>query len=66
MPTLPDDITTDPEWEEQQSNRLLGYEILRRSLDGRTLEIEPGHLGEIAAMDKGVTFRILQRIKASL
>lgn len=61
-----DDITTDSLWEQEQSDRLLAYEILRRSLLGDHHPIEPADLGDLAAMDKGAPFRILERIKASL
>lgn len=52
MTNLVDDITTDPVWEEEQQNRLLGFEILQQMLHVRPGENLPMSILERTGVNK--------------
>ncbi len=60
------DITTSREWQEEQIDRLLGFEILSRSLRAQYQPIDPAILADKIGLDKGTAFRIVQQIKQNL
>lgn len=60
------DCTLDRDWCEQQTDRLLAFEILSRALRGDTQPVEPGVLGDKIALDKGLTHRIIKGLKCKL
>lgn len=60
------DITTSCQWQEEQIDRLLGFEILSRSLRAQYQPIDPSVLADKIGLDKGNAFRIVQQIKQNL
>lgn len=60
---LDNDITTSRAWQEEQIDRLLGFEILSRTLRAQYQPIDPAVLADKVGLDKGTAFRIVQQIK---
>jgi hypothetical protein len=63
---LDGDITTSRVWQEEQVDRLLGFEILTRTLRAKYQPIDPAILADKIGLDKGTAFRIVQQIKLNL
>lgn len=68
MPTepptdMPADQTLDPKWEQEQSDRLLAYEILRRSINAMYQEVPSAELADLVAVDKGLPYRIIEKLR---
>ncbi len=57
------DITLDPLWEAEQVDRLLGFEVLRRTVDARYQPVNPVDLADRVAVDKGYPHRIIEKIR---
>lgn len=66
MKHLADDITTSVEWAQEQTDRLLGFEVLRNALAANYQPIDPADLGDRVAIDKGVSHRIIKNLQAKL
>jgi hypothetical protein len=60
---LDNDVTTSRAWQEEQIDRLLGFEILSRTLRAQYQPIDPAVLADKVGLDKGTAFRIVQQIK---
>lgn len=60
------DITTSRPWRDEQVDRLLGFEILHRTLRAKYQPIEPAILADKIGLDKGTEFRIIKQIKLNL
>jgi len=58
-----DDITIDPEWQAEQVDRLLGFELLQQAIHARYQPIDAAHLADKVALDKGMAYRIVQSIQ---
>jgi len=57
------DITLDASWQAEQTDRLIGFEFLTRTLQARYQPIEPEHLADKIASHKGLTNLIIQGIR---
>lgn len=60
---LSPDITTNPAWQAEQTDRLLGFEILQRSLRACYHPMGSADLADKIGADKGWSFRILTSIQ---
>jgi len=60
------DPSTDPVWLGEQMDRLLGYEILMRSLHAQYQEMKPEVLADKIGAHKGIAYSITESIKAKL
>jgi hypothetical protein len=58
-----EDITLDPRWLEEQSDRLLGFEVLTRVLAARYQPMSPEVLSDKVGLDKGFAFSVLKSIQ---
>jgi hypothetical protein len=58
--------TLDREWLNEQTDRLLAFEMLRHALEARYQPVEPALLGDKIALDKGACHRITQAIQCRL
>jgi hypothetical protein len=66
MKCLESDITLDPKWQDEQVDRLLGFEILQRMLHAEYQPIEAAILADKVAIDKGAAYRIIRSIEHNL
>jgi len=66
MKHLASDLTLDPEWQAEQMDRLLGFEILTRTLNAHYQPLEPEILADKIGANKGFTFKLLQNVKSRL
>lgn len=66
MKCLESDITLDPKWQDEQVDRLLGFEILQRMLHAEYQPIEAAILADKVAIDKGAAYRIIRSIEQNL
>jgi hypothetical protein len=66
MKCLESDITLDPKWQDEQVDRLLGFEILQRMLHAEYQPIEAAVLADKVAIDKGAAYRIIRSIEQNL
>ena len=57
------DVTTDSAWLEDQSNRLLGFEVLTRVLSATYQPMSPEVLADKCGMSKGFAFAVIQSIQ---
>jgi hypothetical protein len=57
------DITNNPEWIAEQTDRLLGFEVLTKLLTSDPRPIAPGFLADKIAMHKGYSHKILSDIR---
>lgn len=57
------DITTDPKWIEEQIDRLLGWELLRRELMCDVTPVETIELCDSIGVNKGYVHTVLQSVK---
>ena len=60
------DITLNPEWQAEQMDRLLGFEILTRALTARYHPIPPELLADKVGANKGLTNSIIVKIQRNL
>lgn len=60
------DYTNNPEWIEAQMDRLIGFELLCRSLKAQYQPIEPERLADKIGIDKGISHRIANSIKEDI
>lgn len=61
-----DEPTLNREWCAEQTDRLLGFELLTRVLTANHQPIEPGQLADKVALDKGISHRIIKGIQCKL
>lgn len=61
-----DDPTADRNWQDEQTDRLLGYEVLSRSMRAEFQPMDAERLSDKIGLDKGVAFRVVQSIQKSL
>lgn len=58
------DITEDPQWVQEQAERLLGYEVLRKLVTVDLVsETKPGLLADKIGLDKGFIHQMLRQVK---
>jgi hypothetical protein len=57
------DITTDKEWVNQQIDRLLAWELLRRELTCDVSPVETASLCDSIGVNKGYVHTVLQSVK---
>lgn len=60
------DITLDPEWQAQNLDRLLAFEILNRTIQAKYQEMDPQVLADKVGMDKGFAYKMLRHISKRL
>lgn len=60
------DLTTDPVWQAEQMDRLLGFEILTRTLAAKYQPIEPEVLADKIGAHKGLSHLIIQGLRLRL
>jgi hypothetical protein len=60
------DCTLDPVWLADQQDRLLGFEILTRTLKASYQPIAPEVLSDKIGADKGLTHKIVKEIQRHL
>ncbi len=60
------DCTRDPKWLAEQMDRLLGFEILVRTLNASYQPMDPEVLSDKIGADKGLTHSIIKSIQHSL
>lgn len=60
------DITLDPKWQAEQMDRLLGFEILTRSLTAQYQPMSPELLADKIGAHKGIAFTIIQNLQRKL
>ena len=63
MPSLDADITLNEAWQEEQTDRLLGYEILKHTMTADYHPVEPADLADKIAADKGLSHRIIESLQ---
>lgn len=66
MKCLESDITLDPKWQNDQIDRLLGFEILLHILHAEYQPIDAAVLADKVAIDKGLAYRITRSINQNL
>lgn len=66
MKTSEPDITLDPGWQADQMDRLLGFEILTRTLSARYQPLEPEELADKVGSHKGLAHLIVQSVQQKL
>lgn len=66
MSRLPPDITLDPAWQQEQADRLLGFEVLNNILHARYQPMDPERLADKIGADKGYSFMVVKNIKRAL
>lgn len=59
-------FTEDPEWIDLNTERLLGFEILRNICRGRSQEVAPGLIADKLGLDKGIVHETTRRIRKRL
>jgi hypothetical protein len=58
------DLTLDKRWQQEQTDRLLGFEILWRTLTGRSgMEVDPERVDDLIAAPRSAARTIVQRLK---
>ena len=60
------DVTLDPKWQAEQMDRLLGFEILTRSLTAQYQPMSPELLADKIGAHKGIAFTIIQNLQRKL
>lgn len=60
------DITLDPEWQAEQADRLLGFEILSRACTATYQPIDPVLLSDKIGATKGFSFKIIKNLSRRL
>jgi len=66
MKSLDGDITLSPAWQAEQMDRLLGFEILTRTLTAQYQPISPELLADKIGAHKGVAYTIVQNLQRKL
>lgn len=59
------DITEDDKWVEEQTDRLIAWEILQHSLAADYTPVEPGQLADKIGAGKNLANQIIKQIQAS-
>ena len=59
------DITEDDKWVEEQTDRLIAWEILQHSLAADYAPVEPGQLADRIGAGKNLANQIIKQIQAS-
>lgn len=62
----PNDKSLDPEWQAEQTDRLLGFEILTRTLAARYQPLSPQELSEKIAANKNYSYSVIQSIRRKI
>lgn len=57
------DVTLDPKWQAEQMDRLLGFEILTRTLTAQYQPMSPELLADKIGAHKGLAFTIIQNLQ---
>lgn len=65
MPTF-SDPTKDPQWLEEQQNRLLGFELFRKMATLDTLPVNPGDIHAKTGVGRALPKKILRRLRSEL
>lgn len=60
------DVTLDPQWRAEQMDRLLGFEVLTRTLTAQYQPINPELLADKIGAHKGIAFIIIQNLQRKL
>lgn len=60
------DPTLDRDWLNENMDRMVGYEILQRSLRGEYQEVDPVTLEETVGADYGFCTRTIKKIRSLL
>jgi hypothetical protein len=60
------DITADPDWQDEQIDRLLAFEVLQAHLHAKFQPMEAERLADKISLDKGISYRIVQSIQSKL
>lgn len=60
------DITEDEAWVEEQTDRLIAWELLQRSLHAQYAPMESAELADKIGSDKGLSYRIIDHIQTTL
>ena len=60
------DITLDPDWQAEQMDRLLGFEILQRACTATYQPIDPELLADKIGASKGLSFKIVKNLSRRL
>ena len=60
------DITADPDWQSEQIDRLLGFEVLQAHLHARFQPMDAERLADKISLDKGISHRIVKSIQNQL
>ena len=61
------DLTLDKRWQQEQTDRLLGFEILVRTLTGKSgMEVDPEKVDDLIAAPRSAARTILQKLKNRL
>lgn len=63
MKSCPDDITTDPLWQAEQTDRLIAWECLQTALGGGSREVSAKHLTDKLAVPGTFWSDMIKRIK---
>lgn len=66
MTRQPRDPTLDPKWINENLDRMLGYEILQRSIRAEYHEMNPVQLEDAVGADYGLYARIIKKIRTLL
>lgn len=66
MQTSEDDPTSNKEWLSEQVDRLLGFEILHRTLHAQYQPIEPTALSDKTGLDRNAAKRIVTHLRTIL
>jgi hypothetical protein len=65
--TFPRDITLDPEFVDQQIDRMLGWEILNRYLNHQVnIPMQPLELCDKIGVNKGYVHQVIKTVKQKL
>lgn len=60
------DITDDERWVEEQTDRLIAWELLQHSLAADYAPIEPAVLADRIGAGKNITSRIIKHLQATI
>lgn len=54
-----DDPCSDPQWIQDQQDRLLGYEILMKAITADPTPMSPGEMSDRIGLNKGFSYGVL-------
>lgn len=58
--------STDPDWLKAQQDRLMGYEILMRTLTADPTPMTPGQMSDCIGLNKGCSWNLLREVQERL